>query len=305
MARCRRCSKRCHRVFDAMLGKRHHIHVAFDDHGRARRTDRRSRLKKPVELVAFHEQRRLRGIEVLRFPSIEDTATKSDHPPTGIVNGEHDAIAKAVVAFAAFARDDQARRLQRSVLVVRERCSQRLPVVRGITHPEASRDRSREPATLEVVDGARGFLELCPIEARRLEEHTGEIRRLFANRRHARRFNSRHVEPGIPRQLFDSVREGLAPILHEKSNGRSVGSASEAVIELLGGTDGEGRCFFGMKRAAGRKIGPRLFQGYIAVDDRNDVDPSQQGLDEIVGNHGFRPHKAMIIGRRLGPISPL
>ena len=60
MSRRGRRAKRRYRVLDTVLRERHHVHIAFDDDDAAGGPDRGPRLRKPVELSSFLEERRFR-----------------------------------------------------------------------------------------------------------------------------------------------------------------------------------------------------------------------------------------------------
>ena len=101
--RRRRRAERRHRVVDAVLRERHDVHVAFDDQHPAGVADRVARKIEAVELSSLREERRFRRVEVLWLAVVEHAAAEADHAAAGIVDREHHAVAKAVVALAALA----------------------------------------------------------------------------------------------------------------------------------------------------------------------------------------------------------
>src|SRR5438874_950199 len=103
----------------------------------------------------------------------------------------------------------------------------------------------------------------------------------------ARAGGPRHFETRVAREIFNRVREGLAAELHQETDCRSVRPTAKAVIELLARAHGEGGRFFAVEGTAGDVVSARFLQGHESIDDLDDVDPGQQGLDEIVGNHGL------------------
>jgi hypothetical protein len=74
-------------------------------------------------------------------------------------------------------------------------------------------------------------------------------------------------------------------VFHEEGDGRAVGAAAEAVIELLGRADREGGGFFAVEGAARLVVGAGLLEGNVALDDRDDVGAVEKLLDEILGDH--------------------
>ena len=55
-----------------------------------------------VEFLAFVEYRGFRGVQVFGFFVAEHAAAKGDDAATAVANGEHDAVAEAVVALNFF-----------------------------------------------------------------------------------------------------------------------------------------------------------------------------------------------------------
>ncbi len=198
---------------------------------------------------------------------------------------EHDAVAEAVVALAAVAGDDEAGRLERRIVVAVEHGGQRLPGVRRIADPEPGGNRAGEPAFLEIGDGARRLLQLRPIEPGGFQREGGEVAGLGAPLGLAGALDARHFEAGVARELLDRVRKRLAAVLHQEADRRAMGAAPEAVVELLGRTDGERGRLFVVERTAGLVVRAGLLERDVAVDDIDDVDPGKQRLYEIVRNH--------------------
>jgi hypothetical protein len=131
----------------------------------------------------------------------------------------------------------------------------------------------RQPALLEILDGAGRLLELRTIELSRLERDRGQVERLLAAVSLTGAFDPGDLQAGIAGELLHGVGKALAGVLHQKADRRPVGAASEAVIELLGRTHREGGRLFAVERAAGLVVGARLLEGDVSVDDVDDVDP--------------------------------
>ncbi len=64
-------------------------------------------------------------------------------------------------------------------------------------------------------------------------------------------------------------------------------SASKAVIELFGRTDGKRGGLFVMKRAETKQIGPTLLQLHVATDDVGHIDSCKQILYERIRDQRF------------------
>src|SRR4029077_10580366 len=93
-----------------------------------------------------------------------------------------------------------------------------------------------------------------------LKQHAREVERLVPGARSRRRRGARHLQPGIPGELLDGVRKGLAAELHQEADGRAVGATAEAMVELLGRADREGGCLLAVERAAGSEVSARFFE---------------------------------------------
>jgi hypothetical protein len=63
-----------------------------------------------------------------------------------------------------------------------------------------------------------------------------------------------------------------------------MGAATEAMVELLFGTDCKRRSLFRVKGATGMIFPPHLFQWYPAIDNLHDIDPGQEFINKMLGN---------------------
>ena len=96
----------------------------------------------------------------------------------------------------------------------------------------------------------------------------------------------RHRQADVLRQRRHRVGKAHVLIFHQEAERGAVRAAAEAVIELLGRADREGGGFFAVEGAAGLVILPGFFQRHAPVDDVDDVDAGEQGVDEIARDHG-------------------
>ena len=69
-------------------------------------------------------------------------------------------------------------------------------------------------------------------------------------------------------------------MFNQESDGGTISPATETVIKLFYGTDGETGRFFSMKRAQTEKVCTRLFQLNVIADHLDDINPVQQILYE-------------------------
>src|SRR5450759_2181431 len=100
-------------------------------------------------------------------------------------------------------------------------------------------------------------------------------------------------------------------MLHDKAYCCAMHTTTEAMVKLLGLTDGKRGRFFVMKRAASNVICTGFFKGHIALNDVHDVETIKQILNETFWNHAssafsskptdgqnqaFRPARTSAIG---------
>src|SRR5690606_32017113 len=83
-------------------------------------------------------------------------------------------------------------------------------------------------------------------------------------------------------------------VLHQEADRRAVRPAAEAVVELLGRTDGERGRLLGVERTEPQIVRTRLLQPHVAAHHVDDVDAGEKVLDEALGNH-----PASLTGHRL------
>ena len=204
------------------------------------------------------------------------------------MDGEHHAVAKAVVATVAITGDHQAGGIECGIRIIVIGAFQCLPAVRCVTQPEARGDFAGEPSAFQVVDGARAFLQRRLVETRRHGEDLGQVGRFLAPPGLAGTLLARDIQAGIAGQLLDRVGERLPAIFHQEADGGAMSATAEAMVELLGGTDAERGRLLAVERAAGHVVGAGLLERDVAVDHLDDVDPSEQRLDEIVGDQEVR-----------------
>src|SRR5207247_7036699 len=117
----------------------------------------------------------------------------------------------------------------------RKRGRQVLSALGSVADTETSRDFSRQAAPLEVIDGARRFLELRAIELHRVFHQGVEIGLALLARRLLRRGRARfrHLRADRGGQLLYRVDIPERRIRHQEADRVAMHAAAEAVIELL------------------------------------------------------------------------
>jgi len=98
-----------------------------------------------------------------------------------------------------------------------------------------------------------------------------------------RLFGNRH--PHRVRQCAHRFREAGGGVFHQELDGGAMRAATEAMVELLGRTDGERRRFFVVKRAQAKQVGPALAQLHVAPDDVDNIDAGEQILEKRLWDH--------------------
>jgi hypothetical protein len=232
-------------------------------------------------------------------------AAEGDHRTPLVQDREHDAIAEPVVAAPAFAVDHQARVLQRRVRIAREHPLQVLPAVRGVADAEARRDLAGEPAALQVLDRIRRGLELLPVVVAGLLHDLVQVGTRFGFLR--ARLELGHLHADRFGQVLHRVDVAEPLVLHQERDGVAVHAAAEAVIELLGGADGERGRLLGVEGTAGEVVRTALLQRNVALDHVDDVDAMEQFLLERIWNHvrdAMRCAAAASAPCRMGPAGP-
>src|ERR1700730_8283780 len=101
----------------------HGIHVAFDDEQALEVRTRPPGFIQRIQLTALVKEGGLRGVEILRFPLLDDAPPEGDDPSARIADRKHDALPEPVVMplavanLAPVALDDEAQ--IRELLAVR------------------------------------------------------------------------------------------------------------------------------------------------------------------------------------------
>ena len=88
------------------------------------------------------------------------------------------------------------------------------------------------------------------------------------------------AEPDRLRQILDRFDIREAGMLHQKADRRAVRTATEAMVELLGGTHGKRRGLFVVKRAQPHQVGTALLQLDVLAHHIDNIDAVQQILNE-------------------------
>ena len=244
-------AQRGHGVGKAQLRQCHHIHVAFGHQHIAKLAQGAARLKQAIEFAALAEDRGFGGVQVLRLFVTQHPAAKANAFALDIADGEHHAVAEAVVAFFLSAvlglvQDDQATFHQQRVVVLREDAGQTAPALGRVAQAKLFGNFARQAAPLQILDGARRLFEAAFVRITGFLQHAGQGVLLLALLlgagtvlRAAFFFRDHHAV--LTGQVLDGLDEGHARVVHQKADGVAVFAAAEAVVELFGGAHRERR----------------------------------------------------------------
>ena len=95
---------------------------------------------------------------------------------------------------------------------------------------------------------------------------------------------SGNIDTLLSSQLFYRLDELHMLVLHQETDGRAMGTATEAVVELFGRTDGKGGGLFVVEGTTGLVFASGLFQRHARVDDIDNVDASDQIINKGLWN---------------------
>ena len=145
-------------IAQTLLGQGNDVHVALDHHDLVEIAVVLARLVQAVELLALVEHRGFRRVQVFGLVVAQYAAAEGDDPAAAVADGEHDAVAEAVIAPAVFGVLDQQAGVDHGFLlqgVGAQMLEQVVPAGRCEAQAEVAGDDAGQPASLEVFH--RGF----------------------------------------------------------------------------------------------------------------------------------------------------
>ena len=303
-------AERGHRVGEAQLGQRHHVHIALGDQRIAVLTQGAAGFKQAVELTPLAKHRGFRRVEVLGLFIAQHPPAKADAFALDIANRKHHAVAEPVVAlfFApvfGLVQDHQAALDKQGVVVLREDAGQAAPAFRRIAQAELLGNLARQTAAFEILNGALRLLESALVSLAGFFQHAGEGVLLLALRLGAgfvlgAAFFLGDDHAILAGEVFDGLDEGHAGVVHQEADGIAVFAAAEAVVELFGGAHRERGRLFPVKRAQAHEVGAALFELHIAAHDLHHIGARDEFLDEALGDG----HRAIVGSLRRSPEQP-
>ncbi|EWS53163.1 hypothetical protein X551_04052 [Methylibium sp. T29] len=302
-------AKRCHGVRKSELGEGHHVHVALDHQRIAALAQRLAGLVQAVEFATLDEHRGLRRVEVLRLAGVEHATAEADHFALHRADREHDAVAEAVVAlllrpFVAL-HDYQTRFGEQRVVVAREHAGEASPAFGRVAHAEACRDLAGQSAALEIVHRARAAPELLAPVLAGLRQHLAQrglalLRCPGALALLGRAVFLRHGHAQALREVAHRLGEVEPDMLGQKAQRMALGTAAEAVIELLGRDHVEARRLLAVEGAQALEVLAGALELDVRTDDLDDVGAGEQFVDESLGDHA----RSLGPGRASGRFAP-
>ncbi|MNH08149.1 hypothetical protein D3C79_675570 [compost metagenome] len=258
-------AQRSHRIVDVVLAERHHVHIAFHHQDPARILVCLLHLVEAKQFSSLVEDGGLRRVEVLGRAIAEHPTTEADDPAALVTDGEHNAIAEAIItAGAAIARDQHAAGDKQLLMIPAgtKTAPDLIPICRGISDIETLDHFPGQTTALKIFDSLGGTLQIALVEAGNLAH---QLKKILADSRlclarPACILLTGHLHALQVGELFDGIGEFESVVLHDKADGVAVGATTETVIKLLLLADGERGAFFVMKRAASLIILAGFFQ---------------------------------------------
>ena len=263
-----------HDVVEARLVRHQGVRVALDDDRLARLADGTLGLVDEIQRAALVEQRRRRGVEVLRSVTLEQPAAEPHGVAVLVADREQDPGPELVVhaAAAALARGRQAdfdELVRPDVALGAQRPGQLVPATGRPAELVRLDRRVREAASVEVVEGGlagvRGH-EHGVVEGDRAVEDPAQARSMGILVLGALvDLDARALGEGSER-----LREGHAIALHHEAEDVASKAAAEAMPALARWRDDERRCLLAVERAEPLVGAPCLLQADRFADDLDD-----------------------------------
>ncbi len=278
-------------VAQTLLGQGDDVHVALDHHDLVEIAVGLARFVEAVELLALVEYRGLRRVEIFGLVVAQHPAAKGDHPAAAVADGEHHAVAKAVVALAVLGVLDQQACIDQRLLlqgIAAEMLHQVVPAGRREAQAEVAGDDAGQSAALEVFH--RGLARRVTLQRLTVIVGGGGEQRI---ERRIDRLTGLMLAPAVLAgdfhagalcQLLDRLGEVQLVVVHDEAEGVAAGAAAKAVVELFVRADAEGRRLFLVERAEGAVVLAGLLQLDARTDHLDDVGAVEQVIDEGLGD---------------------
>ena len=265
--------------FKPRLRELDHVHVPFAHDGAALAVDEFAPLKEPVEFASLVVDRRLGAVDVLGLlVLLEGARAEPDHLPLHVSDREHQPVAVGVVAAVALVDQKPALDEFGRGVALAPKFLERVPTFGGVAEMKFGGGLAADPATLQIVDRLFALFELARIVAGGVGHVFGEaLLTGFALDVAGTAPLARHLHVVEARELFDGLGKFEALVAHEKA---------EALEELLGRTDREGRRLFLVEGTARLIVLPRLLERHVTPHDVDDVGAVKELRYETLGDHG-------------------
>ena len=287
LGRDRRAERR-DAFFKPRLRELDHVHVPFAHDGAALAVDEFASFKEPVEFASLVVDRRLGAVDVLGLlVLLEGARTEPDHVTFHVSDREHQSVAVGVVAAVALVDQKPALDEFGRGVALAPKFLERVPAFGGVAEMKFGGGLAADPATLQIVDRLFALFELARIVAGGVGHVFGEaLLTGFALDVAGTAPLARHLHVVEARELFDGLGKFEALVAHEKADGVAGDAATEALEELLGRTDREGRRLFLVEGTARLIVLPRLLERHVTPHDVDDVGAVKELRYETLGDHG-------------------
>ena len=221
------------------------------------------------EIFAFVEDERLRRVEVFGRRIVHHAAAEADDVPPDVDDGEHEAVAEAVVHAAVFAPDGEpgVDELVEPVALFLHGVRERRPRVRAEAKAEAlDRVHAERPLLYVRLRGlAHGGKQLLAEKPRRVLAQGPKALLLLILR--VVGLVLRYLHPRALGEEADGVGEVQPLDLHDEVDHAAARVAAEAVIDALVRGDGERSGLLRVERAEAEEVRAPARQAHILSHD--------------------------------------
>src|SRR5437899_4819872 len=260
------------------------VEATLGEDGPLAPANRVARVGQGVKEPLLEEDRRLRGVQVLRLvPGRESAAAEPDRSAALVADREDEPVPETIVRSMSLGTPLEQSRLDEQGLrpAAAEALRERLPTGGGVTDAEAFGDGPGNSPLLEVSGGGSARLrQLGGVEPLRRGDRAEELLALLVARAAGDAPWNRHAE--ARRERLDRLGE-IEPVdLAHEMDHVAAGAAPEAVVQALVAVHGEGGGPLVVKRAETLPRPPRLLQAGVLADDLDDVDRCPQLREHVV-----------------------
>ncbi len=176
------------------------------------------------------------------------------------------------------------------VALLRQLAQQAVPGIQREAKPEVVDGLVRHAPLVEIGQGLLagfGTTQVSPEPGRRHVIELFQPLTVVGVFRRSRSLDDRHVDAGLAAQLAHRLGERRAFDLHHEGEDAATHAAPEAVKNLAGGADREGRSFLGVERTQAFQVLPGPGQGHVGGHHLDDVGSFLDVIDDVLRNEAL------------------